>query len=73
MCPAEFRSAHRLVPDSLLAPSGHEATKLIGDLAAAPPAVRAELLAGCLHRLDLMRVSRQITTLNQILTAGTNR
>lgn len=36
-------------------------------------AVRTQLLTGRLHRLDLMRVSRQIATLNQILTAGANR
>ncbi|GAA3221095.1 glycosyltransferase family protein [Actinocorallia longicatena] len=73
LCPAEFRSADRLLPDNLIVSSGSEATDLIGDLAVAGPAQRAELLAACLERLDLMRASRQVKTLEELLTAGADR
>ncbi|TDC81859.1 hypothetical protein [Actinomadura sp. 7K507] len=73
LCPSEFRSAHRLIPASLIVSSGQDAVMVISKLAVARPAVRAELLARCLQRLDLMRISRQVTTLNQILTAGADR
>lgn len=73
LCPAEFRSANRLVPDHLIVSSGAEATDLIGDLATARPERRAELLAACLERLDLMRASRQVKALEEILTAGADR
>lgn len=42
---------------------------LIGTLAATRSAARAELLADCLQRLDLMRTSRQVKALNEVLTA----
>lgn len=70
LCPAEFRSASRLVPDSLVVSSGAEAADVIGELAAARPEWRAELLGTCLERLDLMRASRQVKTLNDLLQAG---
>ena len=73
LCPIEFRSAPRLIPGQLIVSSGAEAAAVIGDLAVARPAVRAELLAGCLERLDLMRASRQVKTLNEVLAAAASR
>jgi hypothetical protein len=73
LCPAEFRSATRLIPYHLIVSSGAEAADVIGGLAAAGPARRADLLASCLERLDLMRASRQIKILDELITAGTGR
>ncbi|WP_030177308.1 hypothetical protein [Spirillospora albida] len=73
LCPTEFRSAHRLIPEQLISSSGAEAATVIGDLAAAPHADRAELLAGCLDKLNLMRVSHQVTTINEVLTGMGNQ
>jgi hypothetical protein len=73
LCPIEFRSALRLIPCQLIVSSGAEAAAVIGDLTVARPAVRAELLAGCLERLDLMRASHQVKTLSEVLAAAVSR
>ncbi|MGH7743681.1 MAG: hypothetical protein ACREQ5_02520 [Candidatus Dormibacteria bacterium] len=73
LCPVEFRSASRLIPDRLIVSSGDEAAVVIGDPAIARYGARAELLTGCLERLDLMRASRQVKILDEILTAGASR
>ncbi|MEO5877936.1 MAG: hypothetical protein ABIS86_04525 [Streptosporangiaceae bacterium] len=73
LCPIEFRSAHRLIPDQLIVSGGTEAAAVIGDVAAAAPAARAELLAGCLDKLNLMRASHQVRTINEVLTAMVNQ
>ncbi|REF00529.1 glycosyltransferase family protein [Thermomonospora umbrina] len=69
LCPIEFRSGRSLVPDRLIVSSGAEAATIIGDLAEARHAARADLLAACLEQLELMRVSHQVRTLDEILTS----
>lgn len=68
LCPGEFCSAHRLIPEPLIVASGTEATDTITELSQAGAATRAEMLAACLERLDPMRVSHQVKTLNELLT-----
>ncbi len=73
LCPAELRSHDRLIPGELVVSSGDQAAEKIAEIESAASGVRAELLSACLGKLDLMRASRQIQALNEILAAGVTR
>ncbi|MDR7303874.1 glycosyltransferase family protein [Haloactinomyces albus] len=69
LAPTTIRGIEHYVPARLHISSGDEATKRVGQLRRASLAARAEILAACLRRLDLFRLSRQVTVLGTLMTA----
>jgi hypothetical protein len=68
--PPGIRSAARFTPTALHATDGNDVIRICGWLTKiAGTGEHASLIAQCLKHLDLFRVSRQITVLDQILDA----
>jgi hypothetical protein len=66
--PGSVRFAAVFVPSALHASTGQQvANRVAGLVDIAGTARHAELIAACLGRLDVFRLSRQLRTLNQIL------
>ncbi|MFM9442612.1 glycosyltransferase [Streptomyces acidiscabies] len=69
LAPASIQYADRFVPDRLVVASGDqvvEKIRYLQGIAGSPQ--HAELIAACLERLDLFRLSRQVEALEDILT-----
>jgi hypothetical protein len=74
LTPTSIRDAQRFTPTPLHVRDGAQVNTMISWLrriAGGPE--HAALLAGCLHHLDLFRASRQLDTLDQLLTARVSR
>lgn len=73
LAPTTIRGIERYVPSSLHVQDGQDVTRKIGSLRAAPEEHRAELLISCARRLDLFRLTRQVSVLDSLLTASRPR
>lgn len=74
LTPATIRGADHFTPDALHVHDGAHVRDTIGQLLGIMgTAQHADLLAACLHRLDLFRLSRQLTVLDRLLTRPVRR
>ncbi|WP_443322312.1 glycosyltransferase family protein [Streptomyces sp. 7N604] len=68
LCPTEIRHAHHFVPEPLLVRDGSDVIGKLRELRAqAGTPAHAQLLAECVDRLKLFRLSEQIRTLDSVL------
>ncbi|MFI0743278.1 hypothetical protein ACH4PU_35175 [Streptomyces sp. NPDC021100] len=72
LVPADIRSADRFVPEELIIGSGGEVVERLLHLQEiVGTRQHADLIASCLDRLDLFRLSRQVDTLEAVLETAT--
>jgi hypothetical protein len=74
LAPASIRRVEMFVPPLLIVADEDEVTRRIAELRAVTgSAEHADLLAACLERLDLFRLSRQVRSLESVLAAAVDR
>ncbi len=67
LTPTSIRDAVKFTPTGLHITDGYEAASKIEKLRTADGSQRAALLQGCLDRLDLFRLSRQLDVIDHAL------
>jgi len=69
LVPTSIRDAHRFAPTDLVVSDGAEVTAAVDQLEkTAGSASHAELIADCVDRLDVFRLSRQLDVIDHLLT-----
>ncbi|MGW0647390.1 hypothetical protein ACWD4T_01065 [Streptomyces umbrinus] len=72
LAPADIQHVERFVPEELVVQSGGQVIQRITDLQKIAGSQRhAELIAACLGRLELFRLSRQVDALETVLATVT--